>query len=122
MKKTFFVLSMLMVSVGVYCSTFTVTTPSTNVVLKFDGQIVTAPTINISSPYFPTMTLTKAQFKELKYCLDMLDVPVSSGRVIMSVSIDTPITNILNPEVLKSAATGTVKLPSTQPILKTPKK
>jgi len=111
--KKWIVLGMLMVSGVVYGSTFVVKSPSANVTMKFEGQIVSAPTVNITSPYFPSMTLTKAQLQDLRNGLDILTGPIDYTKVNITITLDQTATPI--PPVIVPNGTGGVGIKSVAP-------
>jgi len=115
MKKLFFLISCLILTSTVYATTFTIKTPS-NTVLKFDGNIVsTTGTVNITTSYLPSITLTKAQLIDLQDALNMLGTPSTTSTVQITVTLDSSAI-----QILKKATTGVQPIvqPSVQPVLK----
>jgi len=115
MKKLFFLISCLILTSTVYATTFTIKTPS-NTVLKFDGNIVsTTGTVNITTSYLPSITLTKAQLIDLQDALNMLGTPSTTSTVQITVTLDSSAI-----QILKNATTGVQPIvqPSVQPVLK----
>jgi len=115
MKKLFFLISCLILTSTVYATTFTIKTPS-NTVLKFDGNIVsTTGTVNITTSYLPSITLTKAQLIDLQDALNMLGTPSTTSTVQITVTLDSSAI-----QILKKVTTGVQPIvqPSVQPVLK----
>lgn len=111
MKKLIFIYIALFVSTStIFATTFSIKTPSSNTVLKFDGQIISnTNTVNITSPYLPSLTLTKDELLDLQKSLNLL-IPNSTSVVQITLTLDSSAI-----QILKNATTPPFK-PTTLPL------
>lgn len=112
MKKMLCLLMVTLLSTTAFAATFTVKTPSSNTVLKFNGSIISnTNTVNITTDYFPSTTLTKEQLIDLQNSLSLLGVPKTTTDVRITVTLDASaiqiLKNAINAPLLPPSGTGT---------------